>query len=77
MFHSLSMLLAAALTVLGSPDGKLSVRLEQTPDSRILYSVEYDGKTMLSPSPLGLVAQDCDYSKLVYTGEERKAVKVD
>ncbi|OKZ01409.1 MAG: alpha-glucosidase [Bacteroides sp. CAG:1060_57_27] len=71
------MLLAAALTVLGSPDGKLSVRLEQTPDSRILYSVEYDGKTMLSPSPLGLVAQDCDYSKLVYTGEERKAVKVD
>ena len=77
MFHSLSMLLAAALTVLGSPDGKLSVRLEQTPDSHILYSVEYDGKTMLSPSPLGLVAQDCDYSKLVYTGEERKAVKVD
>ena len=77
MFHSLSMLLAAALTVLGSPDGKLSVRLEQTPDSRILYSVEYDGKTMLSPSPLGLVAQDCDYSKLVYTGEERKVVKVD
>lgn len=77
MFHSLSMLLAAALTVLGSPDGKLSVRLEQTPDSRILYSVEYDGKTMLSPSPLGLVAQDCDYSRLVYTGEERKAVKVD
>ena len=71
------MLLAAALTVLGSPDGKLSVRLEQTPDSRILYSVEYDGKTMLSPSPLGLVAQDCDYSKLVYTGEERKVVKVD
>lgn len=71
------MLLAAALTVLGSPDGKLSVRLEQTPDSRILYSIEYDGKTMLSPSPLGLVAQDCDYSKLVYTGEERKAVKVD
>lgn len=40
MFHSLSMLLAAALTVLGSPDGKLSVRLEQTPDSRILYSIE-------------------------------------
>ena len=77
MFHSLSMLLAAALTVLGSPDGKLSVRLEQTPDSRILYSVEYDGKTMLSPSPLGLVAQDCDYSRLVYTGEERKVVKVD
>ena len=77
MFHSLSMLLAAALTVLGSPDGKLSVRLEQTPDSRILYSVEYDGKTMLSPSPLGLVAQDCDYSRLVYTGEEREAVKVD
>ena len=71
------MLLAAALTVLGSPDGKLSVRLEQTPDSRILYSVEYDGKTMLSPSPLGLVAQDCDYSRLVYTGEEREAVKVD
>ncbi len=77
MFHSLSMLLAAALTVLGSPDGKLSVRLEQTPDSHILYSVEYDGKTMLSPSPLGLVAQDCDYSRLVYTGEEREAVKVD
>ena len=77
MFHSLSMLLAAALTVLGSPDGKLSVRLEQTPDSRILYSVEYDGKTMLSPSPLGLVAQDCDYSRLVYTGEESEAVKVD
>ena len=77
MFHSLSMLLAAALTVLGSPDGKLSVRLEQTPDSRILYSVEYDGKTMLSPSPLGLVVQDCDYSRLVYTGEEREAVKVD
>ena len=71
------MLLAAALTVLGSPDGKLSVRLEQTPDSRILYSVEYDGKTILSPSPLGLVAQDCDYSRLVYTGEEREAVKVD
>lgn len=76
MIQPLSILLAA-VAVLGSPDGKLSVRLEQTPDSKILYSVEYAGQTMLTPSTLGLVGQDCDYSLLTYTGVDSQAVKVD
>lgn len=76
MIQTLTILLAA-VTMLGSPDGRLNVKLEQTPDSRILYSVEYDGQTMLSPAPLGLVGQDCDYSLLTYTGVDSQDIKVD
>ncbi len=41
-------------TAFSSPDGKLVVKIEQTSEPKLLYSVEYCGQQMLSPSELGL-----------------------
>ena len=76
MTNILSLLLAA-FAVLSGPDGKLNVTLESSPDGAVLYSVDYDGETMLTPASLGLKAQDCDYDRLLFTGMDREEVRVD
>lgn len=61
----LSACLAAAgeQAVTGSPDGRLTVTVEVTQDSIPVYSVSYDGKTLLTPSPLGFKADIGDFSR--------------
>ena len=76
MTNILSLLLAA-FAVLSGPDGKLNVTLESSPDRAVLYSVDYCGETMLMPASLGLVAQDCDYDRLLFTGMDREEIRVD
>lgn len=76
MTNILSVLLAA-FAVLSGPDGKLNVTLESSPDRAVLYSVDYCGETMLMPASLGLVAQDCDYGELTFTGMDQEEIKVD
>lgn len=76
MTNILSVLLAA-FAVLSGPDGKLNVTLESSPDRAVLYSVDYCGETMLMPASLGLVAQDCDYDELIFTGMDQEEIKVD
>lgn len=39
-----------------SPDGKLVVNIGQTNTGAITYTVNYNGKTILDPSPLGFIA---------------------
>lgn len=48
---------------LHSPEGQLEVILLQDGDA-LEYTVEYDGKVMVAPSPLGFTANIGDYSKL-------------
>ena len=43
MTNLLFSFLLALATSLSSPDGKLLVKIEQSEDSRLLYSIEYDG----------------------------------
>lgn len=57
--HYLFSILAAFLTTIASPDGRLNVELS-FPQST--YSVNYDGKKMLENSPLGLTADFGDFS---------------
>lgn len=40
-------------TAFSSPDGKLVVKIEQTSEPKLLYSVEYCGQQMLSPFRVG------------------------
>lgn len=76
MTNILSVLLAA-FAVLSGPDGKLNITLESSPDRAVLYSVDYGGEPMLEPASLGLVAQDCDYGELTFTGMDQEEIKVD
>ena len=45
-----------------SPDGRLAVKVECV-DGKAFYSVELNGKQMLKPSALGLVANYGDFSQ--------------
>ena len=62
-----TLLSAIALTAFAdntvkSPDGRLSVNVK-CDDGVPTYSVSYDGKDVLLPSRLGLVANYADFSK--------------
>ena len=65
---SLSVLLVSALTVMAqtvsvsSPNGKLKVDIT-CQDGQAAYCVSYDGKTMMTPSALGLKTDIGDFSK--------------
>lgn len=48
--------------VVTSPDGRLSVSVECV-DGRAMYSVSYDGQTVLAPSLLGLKTNEGDFTK--------------
>lgn len=45
-----------------SPDGKLAVNVE-CKEGKAFYTVDYNGKQMLAPSALGLVANYGDFSQ--------------
>ncbi len=52
----------AAIPPVAGPDGRLSVSVSLLPGGRPAYSVTYDGKTILEPSPLGLTMTTADLS---------------
>lgn len=54
--------LSAQAAVVTGPDGKLSVDVNVV-DGTPLYSVTYNGKTMLNPAPLGFSSNIGDYTK--------------
>ena len=50
--------------IVAGPDGKLVVEITIEPSiGKPMYTITYDGKTVLEPSALGLVSTDADYSK--------------
>ena len=64
---SFALLLVSALTVMAqtvsvsSPNGKLKVDIT-CQNGQAAYTVSYDGKTMMTPSALGLKADIGDFS---------------
>jgi len=48
---------------IASPDGRLNVTVLNN-DGSLEYKVEYDGQIMMTPSPLGFIANYGDFSKL-------------
>ena len=59
-----------------SPDGRLCVNLYLDNDGRPSYTVVYDGKELLSRSPLGLLTNIGDFTKnLSATGHVMTAIK--
>ena len=77
MTNLLFSFLLALATSLSSPDGKLLVKIEQSEDSRLLYSIEYDGETLLSPSALGLKGDFRDYSRLIFESADTRDIRID
>ncbi len=70
-------LLLSFATAFSSPDGKLVVKIEQTSEPKLLYSVEYCGQQMLSPSELGLEGNFRDYSYLTFKSQTTEDIKTD
>lgn len=67
---------AAAPVLISGPDSRLTVNLDTDAAGQIRYSVDYDCKTILEPSPLGLITKESDFSKgLKLTDEMRSEVK--
>lgn len=65
----------AADVIVESPDGRLTVAFDVR-EGRPVYSVSYDGLTMLEPSALGLVTDRADFTRgMTITGHE--AGKID
>ena len=54
------LLLLLSSLLVSSPDGKLSVKVSDTPFGTVNYSVEYDGTTAIRPSRLGLTTNESD-----------------
>ncbi|MCM1138542.1 MAG: glycoside hydrolase family 97 protein [Muribaculum sp.] len=70
--------LNASIVDVISPDGKLAVTIDQTGNGAITYSVKYDGKTILEPSPLGFIANVGDFSdSLTVKGHEINKISRD
>ncbi|MBQ3914662.1 MAG: glycoside hydrolase family 97 N-terminal domain-containing protein, partial [Paludibacteraceae bacterium] len=57
-FVSLLLIACSSSPVVTSPDGSLSVRLEQSGDGEISYSVARDEQTIISSSPLGFLTRE-------------------
>ncbi len=76
-----STLIALVLTVfstVSSPDGKLTVSVGSTQSpGQVAYSVNYDGRTIVAPSGLGLVTDKADYTRLEFISAETGTVIVD
>lgn len=62
-FFLSSLSLWAKDVVVTGPDGRLQVTLSTSEQGRISYSVTYDHKTMLEPSPLGLRTDIGDFTE--------------
>lgn len=54
--------LKAQVAEISSPDGKLKLNVFSE-DGKALYSVAFQGKTILEKSPLGLITNESDFSK--------------
>ena len=67
-------LLLAVLPVLGGPDARLQVRLSDD-SGRLRYAIAYDGKTLVSPSLLGLQTNEADYTRLEVVSAETEDVR--
>lgn len=59
---SISPVIALAGHQIASPDGKLTVDID-TDDGMPVYSVNYDGKAFILPSPLGIMTNEGDFTK--------------
>lgn len=69
-------LLASVVAVLASPDQKLKVNITTDESSAIYYSVDYDGQHLLDPSPIGIITNEVDYSKLLFKGVDTEEIAV-
>lgn len=59
-----------------SPDGRLRVTVSDD-GGAATYKVEYGGKTMIDSSPLGMVTNEADFSKLRLCGVEQSELDVE
>ncbi|MDE6161078.1 MAG: glycoside hydrolase family 97 protein, partial [Muribaculaceae bacterium] len=59
---------AAAQTTATSPDGRLAVEVQCDVRGTPIYSVTYDGHTVVAPSTLGLRSSDADYTTGLTSG---------
>ena len=74
----MNFLLLLTTFLVTSPDGKLSVKVSDTPFGTVNYSVEYDGATAIRPSRLGLVTNESDLaSGLKLTNSEECKISQD
>jgi hypothetical protein len=62
IFSVCAYMFCAAENTFKSPDGKISVTVD-VKNGKLLYSVAYNGKTFLNPSPLGLKTGIGDYTQ--------------
>ena len=67
-------LLAAGLSLLAGPDAHLQVRFDDA-GGQLKYSVEYDGKTLVAPSRLGLTTNEADYTQLDVLSLDTEAIR--
>ena len=68
-------LLGLSAQTLQSPDGRLSVNVSLSSEGEPLYTVAYDGKTVVESSPLGLNTTIGDFTRgLVSLGADDKKV---
>lgn len=66
---------AARQAVVKGPDGKLQVEISCPEGGMPSYSVSYEGKQMLEPSPLGLRTDAADFSQvLTLTGQQVRSI---
>lgn len=65
----------AQIATLTSPDGKLNLQFH-VEEGQPQYSVEYEGKTILEQSPLGIVTNEGDFStNLTYKSHQTTSVE--
>lgn len=65
----------AQIATLTSPDGKLNLQFHVV-EGQPQYSVEYEGKTILEQSPLGIVTNEGDFStNLTYKSHQTTSVE--
>ncbi len=66
---------AAQQTMIKGPDGKLQVEISCTETGMPSYTVSYEGKQMLEPSPLGLRTNETDFSQgLTLIGQQTRHI---
>lgn len=71
---SLSVMTAdAAASRIEGPDGKLIVSVGVGTDGKLTYNVEYAGKTILEPSPLGLITKEYNFSDHLQLTDEKRS----
>ena len=67
-------ILLAVLPVLNGPDGRLQVRFDDGGD-QLRYSINYDGKTLVEPSRLGLKTNEADYPRLEFLSADTQDIR--